>query len=219
MVSQIKTVCFDLDDTLVDNESGEEERLRKALGPLAERFPSFDIEDLIDRAMTIDPVQGRLVTLITETGLVDPKLTDEAYDLYDETVQHLNLFADVRDVLTKLQEKMPLGLVGNGDTNEQRGKIAHLDLEKHFKYILIGQEQGCYKPDPEMYKKVIEQSGFEPEEILFVGDRIDEDVRGPKEFNMQTVWVARGLVRSYPGEVQPDYTITNFGELFQILEV
>ena len=86
MVSQIKTVCFDLDDTLVDNESGEEERLRKALGPLAERFPSFDIEDLIDRAMTIDPVQGRLVTLITETGLVDPKLTDEAYDLYDETV-------------------------------------------------------------------------------------------------------------------------------------
>lgn len=219
MAPEIKTICFDLDDTLVDNESGEEERLRIALGPLAERFPTFDIEDLIDRALTIDPSQGRLVTLITETGLVDPKLTDEAYDLYDETVQHLELFPEVRSTLEALGAKYPLGLIGNGDTKEQRAKIDHLGLEKYFKYILIGQEEGCYKPDLEMYQKTLERAGVEPDEMLFVGDRIDEDVRAPKALNMRTVWVARGLVRSIPGPVQPDYTVTSIAEILRILEM
>lgn len=215
----IRTICFDLDDTLCDNEAGEEERLRKALTPLASRLPTFYLEDLVDRALTIDPIHGRLTTLIAEMGLMDPEVTDEAYSIYDQTVGHLTLFPEAAEVLQRLQQRYSLGLVGNGDTTEQRLKIAHLGIERYFNYILIGQEEGCYKPDPEMFQKALTRASVQPEEMLFVGDRIDEDVFGPKALNIRVAWVARGFVRSVPGPVQPDYILRDLRELLRVLEL
>ncbi len=219
MVSQIRTVCFDLDDTLCDSENAEEGRLRRALQPLAQKLPTYLLEDLVDRALTVDPTHGRLVTLISEVGITDPAVMDEAYDIYDATVDEVQLFPEAEDVLQHLSRRFPLVLIGNGDTKEQRNKIRHLGIEKYFKHILIGQEEGAYKPDLEMYKRAFAKAGVQPDEMLFVGDRIDEDVRGPKEAGSPAVWVARGLVRSVPGAVQPDYTISSLRDLLRILEV
>ena len=53
MVSQIKTVCFDLDDTLVDNESGEEERLRKGLHSIGNLPIRYKLIGILERTVNV----------------------------------------------------------------------------------------------------------------------------------------------------------------------
>ena len=48
-----------------------------------------------------------------------------------------------------------------------------------------------YKPRPDFYKKILEAEGLLPEEAVFIGDSIAEDVQAPKALGMRAIWVNR----------------------------
>jgi FMN phosphatase YigB (HAD superfamily) len=43
--------------------------------------------------------------------------------------------------------------------------------------IATSDDWGVSKPDPGLFRCVIDASPFEAEEILYVGDRLDNDIR------------------------------------------
>ncbi|MDP9841043.1 HAD family hydrolase [Streptosporangium lutulentum] len=51
---------------------------------------------------------------------------------------------------------------------------------------------GVSKPDPGFFAKVVAVSGREPGEILYVGDRLDNDVLPARAAGMRTVLIRRG---------------------------
>jgi FMN phosphatase YigB (HAD superfamily) len=59
---------------------------------------------------------------------------------------------------------------------------------------LIGtsDDWGASKPDPEFFVRVAEVVPFEPGEILYVGDRVDNDLRPAVAAGMPTALVHRG---------------------------
>jgi putative hydrolase of the HAD superfamily len=58
---------------------------------------------------------------------------------------------------------------------------------------------GVRKPDPRIYRAALEQIGVPPEEILYVGDRLLEDIRGPKSHGMRAL-----LTREFRQEDDPN---------------
>jgi putative hydrolase of the HAD superfamily len=46
---------------------------------------------------------------------------------------------------------------------------------------------GTRKPHPAIFERALEALGVEPENALFVGDRLYEDIRGAGELGMMTV--------------------------------
>jgi FMN phosphatase YigB (HAD superfamily) len=48
------------------------------------------------------------------------------------------------------------------------------------------------KPSVDFFKKLIEVSGHAPEEIAYVGDRLDNDIRPAAEAGLFTIWIKRG---------------------------
>ena len=84
---------------------------------------------------------------------------------------------------------LKLGLVSNAF---DPGWLLHRDLEQmglaqRLDFSVFSSEVGTRKPHPAIFERALEALGVEPENALFVGDRLFEDIRGAGELGMTTV--------------------------------
>ncbi|HEY1852448.1 MAG TPA: HAD family hydrolase [Candidatus Binataceae bacterium] len=113
-----------------------------------------------------------------------------------------------------------MGLLSNFD-DAQCGRevfgdtgVAHL-----FEAVIISAEVGLRKPNPRIYRQMLEMLRLDAAEVLFVGDTPREDVAGPQEVGMQTAWISKGAVAVPEGIPQPHFTIRDLSELPAILGI
>jgi FMN phosphatase YigB (HAD superfamily) len=59
---------------------------------------------------------------------------------------------------------------------------------------LVGTSAGwdAEKPDPAFFDRLVTETGARRDEVLYVGDRLDNDVRAGQAAGLQTVFVRRG---------------------------
>jgi HAD superfamily hydrolase (TIGR01549 family) len=107
-----------------------------------------------------------------------------------ETFSEENLYPDSRPCLAGLRAQgLLVGLAGN-QTARAETILRVLDLPVD----LIGTSDGwgVEKPSTAFFDRVIKEAGCPPEEILYVGDRLDNDVRPAQEVGISTALVVRG---------------------------
>ena len=71
--------------------------------------------------------------------------------------------------------------------SDERDKIVESPLYPYFDVALISYEVGMCKPESEMYQKMIDLLGVEPEEILYVGDGGSNELYAAREMEMHPV--------------------------------
>src|SRR6202035_2828839 len=89
------------------------------------------------------------------------------------------------------------------------------DLWKYSVGLTFSSKTGVRKPHAAIYQDALAKVGVDPSRTLFVGDRVREDVRGPKSLGMRAV-----LTREFRQEDDPgvaDFVIDRFGELPTVL--
>jgi HAD superfamily hydrolase (TIGR01549 family) len=102
-----------------------------------------------------------------------------------------DLYDDVRPALKALRASgLWLGIAGN-QTVRAGGLLRQL-FTKDVDLIGTSDDWGASKPDPEFFRRVAEVVPFAPAEILYVGDRLDNDVRPAIEAGMPTALIRRG---------------------------
>ncbi len=75
------------------------------------------------------------------------------------------------------------------------------------------------KPNPEFFDRIIDAAGIPPDRIVYVGDRIDNDVIPARKAGMKTVLVRRGLWAEIQVEnTQADASIDALTELPVVLD-
>ncbi|MGW7264757.1 HAD family hydrolase [Streptomyces sp. NPDC054842] len=124
------------------------------------------------------------------------------FDLYEErekraaagqpeTFGEDDLYEDVRPALTQLRtDGLWLGIAGNQTV--RAGRILRSLFSEDVDLIGTSDDWGAAKPDPEFFKRVAAVVPFAPDEILYVGDRCDNDIRPAAEAGMRTALVRRG---------------------------
>ena len=100
-----------------------------------------------------------------------------------------------------------LGLVSNAF---DPGWLLHRDLEEmglaeRLDFAVFSSEVGKRKPHPEIFQRALDALGVSPEETLFVGDRLYEDVRGAGELGMTTVQALWFRADEHPDGRDPDF--------------
>jgi putative hydrolase of the HAD superfamily len=99
------------------------------------------------------------------------------------------------------------GLVANSWPDPARLLRADLEafgLAQHFDVIVFSEEVGFRKPRPEIFLYALAQLGVEPENAMFVGDRLDTDVQGAAQVGMATVQALWFRADVTPG-IEPDF--------------
>ncbi|PWW26645.1 HAD superfamily hydrolase (TIGR01509 family)/HAD superfamily hydrolase (TIGR01549 family) [Cytobacillus oceanisediminis] len=66
--------------------------------------------------------------------------------------------------------------------------ITALGIEEYFESILISEWEGLKKPDPEIFKRSIEQLKVSPSESIFIGDHPENDVKAARKVGMKGIW-------------------------------
>ncbi|WP_032789825.1 HAD family hydrolase [Streptomyces sp. W007] len=102
-----------------------------------------------------------------------------------------DLYPDVRDSLAALRaDGLWLGIAGNQTV--RAGGILRALFAQDVDLIGTSDDWGASKPDPEFFVRVAEVVPAEPDEILYVGDRVDNDLRPAVAAGMWTALVHRG---------------------------
>ena len=121
-------------------------------------------------------------------------------------------------VLEALKVRYPLGLLSNFDSAETGLRIlATHGLRPYFSPIHISEAIGYRKPRREAFLRTAEVMGVAPQDVLFIGDTFALDVVGAKSVGMDAVWFDRQKTPPDLDKAQPDYTITRFRHLLEII--
>jgi FMN phosphatase YigB (HAD superfamily) len=121
-------------------------------------------------------------------------------------------------VLEALKVRYPLGLLSNFDSAATGMKIlATHGLCPYFSPIHISEAIRYRKPRREAFLHTAEAMGVVPQDVLFIGDTFALDVVGAKGVGMDVAWFDRQKTPPDLDQVLPDYTITRFTDLLEIL--
>ncbi|MFI5862286.1 HAD family hydrolase [Streptomyces sp. NPDC051546] len=102
-----------------------------------------------------------------------------------------DLYPDVRPAFAQLRAHgLWLGIAGN-QTVRASGLLRELFTDD-VDLIGTSDDWGASKPDPEFFVRVAKAVPFAPHEILYVGDRVDNDLRPGKHAGMHTALIRRG---------------------------
>ena len=136
-------------------------------------------------------------------------------------IEKMYLMPEAVETLSRLHENgKELGLLTNGDSLTQRGKIKRFGLGNYFKCILVEGELGYGKPDERIFRKALEVMDSRPDETMMVGDSLQWDVAGPQAVGIRGIWYnGKGVSLSQDAKTKPFRMIRRLSELFDILGI
>nr|WP_067667927.1 HAD family hydrolase [Nocardia miyunensis] len=137
-----------------------------------------------------------------------------------ETYGEDDLYPDARPALGKLREMgVWVGVVGNQTVRS--GRILR-SLELPTDFVATSDDWVVSKPALEFFVRVVEVAPCDTEEIVYVGDRIDNDIAPAKAVGMRTAHIQRGpwgwILRDTEEVANlPDWRIKGLSELTDIV--
>lgn len=220
---KIKAYIIDLDDTLYDCSNTLVLRGRRLVANTIARLINCTEEkayllqlELEEKYGTKANIYEKLVTLHNLPHTCAKELLEEFVHV---DISNIALFPDVTDTLVKLKSRgYKLSLVTSGEDKIQKKKIEILGLNgSYFDEMLItDRELGHTKKN--CFKQIIHQYNLKPEEIICVGDKIDDELLTGKTLGMITVMFEHGrhykaYLKELHKQVKPDYSIRHIHEL------
>jgi FMN phosphatase YigB (HAD superfamily) len=146
-----------------------------------------------------------LTVVVFDVGetLVDETPTYERWEAEGVTefvFAERDLHADALPCLTTLRARgLRLGAAGNMHA-------VHEDfLRPHVDFVGSSERWGVGKPDARFFAHVVEEAGAPAAEILYVGDRVDNDVLPALAAGLHAVRIRRG---EHAHVASPDGTVT-----------
>lgn len=128
-----------------------------------------------------------------------------------------DLYADVRPALHQLRsDGLWLGIAGNQTV--RAGRLLRDLFTDDVDLIGTSDDWGASKPDPAFFHRVADVVPFASDEILYVGDRVDNDLRPGAKAGMHTALVHRGpwatiQWRTEEAETLPTFRVESLLEL------
>jgi HAD superfamily hydrolase (TIGR01509 family) len=121
------------------------------------------------------------------------------------------------EALAELRElDLRLGCVSNAFMGAEtlHRIMVERSLGQHLELTISSCEFGYRKPHPAIYEAAVEKMGVDASEIIFVGDRVEQDVVGPAKLGMRTVLTLQYREEDpESGAVRPDAVIRHLSEL------
>jgi putative hydrolase of the HAD superfamily len=181
----VRGILFDLDETLFSRQAAFWAWIRAEAG--ARVIDEQRIAELDARGRS--PKAALLQHLDTLFGWSDPSLEARLARFRAGLGRHALLEPGLREMLGRLRQRFPLGIVSNGSFETQRTKLETLQLGEYFDPIIISEAVGLRKPDPEIFHLAIRGWAVPRSSVLFVGDDPIADIDGSTSAGLNAVRV------------------------------
>lgn len=147
-------------------------------------------------------------------------LVEEFIELYYKPVnEQITVIPGAVEILSKIKKaNLIIGLVSNSIFPEKfhLEDMESFGLRGYFDFMIFSSSVGTRKPGKDIFDMALKRARTEPSQAVFVGDRFDVDIYGAKNAGLVAVWKYREG-RENPGDIKPDFSIINIGELETII--
>ena len=197
----VRAITFDLDGTLWDAEpalaqaeQAVHDWLQARHAPLTEAYSISEMRELRRQLAVDHPELRHNVTALRKLSIkvaaeqvgIDSNVSEQAFQIFMQFRNRVQLYDDVLPVLERLHERYTLCSLTNGNAD-----LGAIGIDHFFHYSLSAVETGVAKPQPEMFARLCELTGVAPEETVHVGDEPDTDIAGAAISGYRTVWINR----------------------------
>lgn len=221
--SRIKTVWFDLDDTLIDFRTNSRAALRivyDSVEPIrllfadaeawTERyeFHNHRLWDQYSRAeIDRDTLRMERFRLpLAEAGMTDTdaRRLSEFLDTYylDRLAEQKNLIPDAIKLIDTIKNRWPdirIGVLSNGFADVQHRKIRNAGLQDKIDLTVLSDDIDVNKPDRRLFEHAARMAASEqPDSNLLIGDNPTTDIAGALGAGWHAVWFDRTDVAPAP---------------------
>ncbi|MBQ4063162.1 MAG: YjjG family noncanonical pyrimidine nucleotidase [Bacteroidaceae bacterium] len=232
MQKRYQNIFIDLDDTIYDFAAASRESFEEAYNLLGyERyFNSFN------HFMSLyEPHNLELWGLYGEGKITKAELNSDRYsyplrmvgienqELADTFCREVlgriptknKVIPGAVELLEYLYPKYNLYILSNGFKELQEHKMQTAGLRKYFKKIVLSDDIGINKPNPELFIHALQVANSTTEESIMIGDMFDTDITGAAGVGMDQIFYNRKGLELLPFE--PTYTVRNLLQIKEIL--
>lgn len=110
-------------------------------------------------------------------------------DFCQLTTDYFTLMPYANEVIPYLAERYPLTIISNGFIEVQYQKIERSGLRPYFRHIVLSEEVGCQKPQPQIYKKALTLNEVSAEQAIMIGDTFSSDIMGAQAVGIDQIWI------------------------------
>lgn len=211
MKPEIKHVWFDMDGTLTvhteEFDKVHNDLRYKTYASVVER----EVDDaLIDEYEALYKKCGSNSAVFTSLG----KPSDFWMQYFDQIDQnkYYEPIPDIYQTLDKLRQIVPISLFTNARLANAEKTLSVVNVSADwFTHILSGDDVANRKPALDEFHLMIEKSGIPAEQILYVGDRVDVDIKPAKAVGMLSYLV-------YSQSDDADFASKSFGGILELFD-
>lgn len=144
--------------------------------------------------------------------------------MYAVTQEHWQPEEDAVPVLQALQAQgYRMGIVSNaGDDMDVQSLIDKAHLRPYFESIVSSAAEGIRKPNPRIFRDLLDSWDVAPERAAMVGDTLGADILGARNAGLYSIWITRRADtpdnRAHVDTIRPDAAVSSLYELVELLE-
>lgn len=223
----IKSIVFDMDDTLYDEIDYYKSGFKVVSGTIASDFG-------LDQAKVSDTLWkifngGNHKNAFDETAknfgiTFDDNYIAKLIDIFRNHKPDISLPSESMQVLTELKKRYKLGLITDGWLPAQEYKVKALELEKILDCIIYTEKLGPehWKPSPKSFEMMLSNFGIAACETVYVGDNLRKDFIAPNKMGFKTILISRKNRIHFEAAPSQDaaaqYEIGSISEIINLLK-
>ena len=217
----IKSVLFDLDNTLIDRSEAFARLFEHWYRTLPSTGRPTDLEEFVSRmgrrGKGYEPIPDIYRDMLDEWPGSFSSLDVAVKSHFDMMPDVVGLDPKTEAMLERFRShRVAVGVVTNGGSKTQWGKLRTTGVATLVQACVVSEDFGVWKPAPAIFRHALELIGGQAESTLFVGDNVEHDIIGAARMNMQTAWMS--LDREWEVKFPyPDYIVNKVWEVEELV--
>ena len=223
---KIRAIIFDLDDTIYDCSGTLVLRGRRQVAKTIARLINSSEEEAYHLQLEMEEKYGvkaniyeKIVSHYHLPGTYAQELLEEFVHI---DISDITVFPDVMDTMIQLKGRgYWVVLVTSGDKEIQRKKIDVLGLNNRYFDDIVITERNNDQSKKACFQETMKRYDLQPEEVICVGDKIDDELAASKSLGMVTVMFEHGrhykaYLKVQDKYIKPDYFIKHIKDILEL---
>jgi putative hydrolase of the HAD superfamily len=214
-----EAILFDLDDTLYDRSQAFEKFVELFVSNYSSALDQESPSILKDTLFKLDckgykPRREMFTEIMNNVSWRYLPSLEELINYY--CIEFPNCVESTSELFKTLDwcfdNNIKMGIVTNGPVQMQNEKIDNLKIRKYMRTIIISDEVGFRKPDPEIFLLALNELNIENNSALYIGDNPSTDIKGANDAGITSVWLSLGQTWDIE-DYYPVITISSLSEI------
>ena len=192
-IPDIRWVFFDIGNTLINEEEAVRERILQIQVDLRDRgflISAEAIRAALEEASAeyAPSLVSRAIAMLTDSEELGECL--KARYVWRKDLERP--YPEAERVLSALSGRYSIGIIANQPPGTET-RLRRWGLLRYIALTIASAEVGLIKPDLSIFKLAMRRAEVRAEEMVMIGDRIDNDITPAKTLGLKTIRIKQGL--------------------------